>query len=138
MLTVGFTGTRNGGTEAQLRKMAALLKSLEGTIALHGDCVGADEQFHHLAQLAGYVVKCRPCTYDSLRAFTDAEAIAEPVRPMARNRAIVADSDVMIALPPNFDRIKSGSGTWATIGFTEKARKPLLVVFPDGQIDKRM
>jgi hypothetical protein len=53
---------------------------------------------------------------------------------MKRNRAIVADSSVLIATPPNYERIKSGSGTWATIGFGERAKIDVRVVYPDGTL----
>ena len=45
---------------------------------------------------------------------------------------IVADADVMLACPPNYEEIKRGSGTWATIKFARKSGKPLAIVYPDG------
>lgn len=75
--------------------------------------------------------ECLPCTFVGLRAFCTV-AIADPKPPMQRNRDIVALADKVIACPPNYERIKSGSGTWATIGFAERAGKPLAIVYPDG------
>lgn len=136
MLTIGFTGTRNGMTKYQKEKVEEILSDLGGTVGVHGDCIGADEDFHNLCVALGMEMNIRPCTYENMRAWTDGDEVDVPKRPMQRNRDIVADADVMIACPPNFDRIKSGSGTWATIGFSRKAEKHLFIVYPDGSVDE--
>lgn len=136
--TIGFTGTRNGMTPPQRASVRQVLLhhlvSNPGTSmrALHGDCVGADADFHALAREQGIEVCCRPCTFDGMRARSGAPELAPPKPPMQRNRDIVADADLMIACPPNHTPIKRGSGTWATIGFAQRAGKPLTIVFPDG------
>jgi hypothetical protein len=139
MFVLGFTGTRQGMTAAQKRVVAEVVHALvlehrrtPLLSALHGDCVGADADFDAICRAAGLWIDCRPSTWGSTRANTNANAIAVPMRPMARNRLIVADATQMIACPPNFEEIKSGSGTWATTRFTRQAEKPLLIVFPDG------
>ncbi len=136
MTTVGFTGTRNGMTEPQRQAVRGILMAREPSVCVHGDCVGADADFDGICQELGIERTCRPCTFESMRAHTGAREVAEPKRPMARNRDIVADADFMIACPPNFERIKKGSGTWATIGFAERAQKELFVIFPDGRISR--
>lgn len=142
-MIVGFTGTRNGMTHEQIVGVLRFLHELtlspmvkDPIVALHGDCVGADADFDALCRGLGIKTTCRPCEFRSMRANTAAEQIAEPVAPMARNRAIVADADVMVACPPNKERIAKGSGTWATIGFSQKAKKPLLIVYPDGDTEQ--
>jgi len=141
MSTVGFTGTRSGMTPEQRRAVGALLAVLKPERVVHGDCIGADDDFDWLCSLRGIARGIRPCTApDSLRAHCErngATALALPERPMMRNRHIVDDADVMIACPPTRQRIKSGSGTWATIGFAERALRKLFVVYPDGEIDER-
>lgn len=146
-MIVGFTGTRNGMTEAQRAAVRAELSKWrtaagdlmaiagdpDGLSGLHGDCVGADADFDALCREHQIPTSCRPCTFESMRAMTGAREIAEPVRPMERNRAIVADADIMIACPPNDTPIKKGSGTWATIRFAERADVPTIIVFPDGR-----
>lgn len=139
-LVVGFTGTRNGMTDAQRDRVYRELKqNMTGALGvpllgLHGDCVGADADFDRICILLGIGRMCRPCVFESMRAHTGAVEIAPPVRPMERNRAIVADADWVIACPPNFDEIKSGSGTWATIKFARRAHRMLTIVFPDGTL----
>jgi hypothetical protein len=94
--------------------------------------VGADEEFDQVCKEQGILVHVRPCTYAHLRAFCESQVVAEEKAPMTRNRDIVADADHMIACPPNKERIRKGSGTWATIGFTERAGVDLTIIFPDG------
>ena len=115
--------------------VAALTHNKRAPVGLHGDCLGADEDFNAILTEQGIHRTCRPCTDVRYRAGTDAAILADPVRPMQRNREIVASADAMIACPPNWKRIKSGSGTWATIGFTERAGKMLYIVFPDGTVE---
>jgi len=50
---------------------------------------------------------------------------------MKRNKAIVAEAHVMLAAPRDMTEQQYG-GTWKTIGMTRKAKKPLVIVFPDG------
>lgn len=133
-MNIGFTGTRNGMTNEQRETVRYILSAAPpGSVGVHGDCVGADADFDALCKQAGLETYCLPCTFENMRANCTA-ARAEPKPPMQRNRDIVAQADTMIACPPNTERIKQGSGTWATIGFSEKANKPLHVVFPDGSI----
>lgn len=141
MITIGFTGTRKGMQREQWNTVSRILSILKDelipsdrVVALHGDCVGADCDFDIIAEGYGFERVCRPCTFENMRARTGATEIEKPKPPMQRNRDIVADADVMIACPPNKTPIKSGSGTWATIGFARKAGKPLAIVFPDGTI----
>lgn len=136
---IGFTGARDGMTHAQISTMIKLLmriyaKTMCMSKGEHGDCVGADADFDALCRGLGIPTECRPCTLESLRAHTPAVQLAEPVAPMQRNRDVVADSDLLLACPPNFKRIARGSGTWATIGFAEEKGIDVHVVYPDGTI----
>ena len=133
---IGFTGARNGMTQEQRSKVIELIQNSGQEEAVHGDCIGADEDFHNICASFGWIdIYQRPCTFESLRANTGAFPLSEPKPPMQRNRDIVADSSMMIACPPNYVKIKSGSGTWATIGFAERAKVLLYIVFPDGTVE---
>ncbi len=140
-ITIGFTGTRKGMTEKQRLQMEGLLREYQEDIgvelAVHGDCVGADEDFDRLCRGLGIERGIRPCMFENMRARCDefgARSLAGPKHPMARNREIVAQANVMFACPPNSEPIKKGSGTWSTIGFSKKARRHLYIVLPDGQV----
>ena len=51
-----------------------------------------------------------------------------PARPyLARNRAIVAAVDVLLAIPAGPERGNPGSGTWATVRYAYKAGIPRYV-----------
>lgn len=137
--TIGFTGTRNGLTAPQrstleqyIATAADYLKTSNRELrAIHGDCIGADADFDKVCREQGIHTECLPCYLDNMRAYCT-EAIAPPMAPMARNRQIAELSDVVFGCPPNFDRIKKGSGTWATIGFTKRYHTTVIIVFPDG------
>jgi len=134
--TIGFTGARKGMTLEQKQTVEEIVQSLDGaTHCVHGDCIGADADFHDICVSTGLVPRLRPCTYENMRAYCEGEEVDYPKRPMQRNRDIVAEANVMIACPPNYDEIKSGSGTWATIKFSRRAKKPLYIIYPDGSLD---
>jgi hypothetical protein len=50
---IGFTGTRHGMTPAQRHAVSQLIAELAAGAAFtahHGDCVGADAEFHDLCR----------------------------------------------------------------------------------------
>ncbi len=131
---VGFTGTRHGMTPQQVASTYDLLHRIVGvTHAHHGDCVGADADFHAMAtRLQLWRVGHLPVD-ETHRAFCAFDEVRSPLKHMQRNKAIVVGADVMIACP--FDAIeKSVGGTWKTVGFTRKAGKPLAIVWPSGDV----
>lgn len=54
-MKIGMTGNRNGISEQALNKLKELLKSIEITEAHHGDCTGADENFHQI--MVSFLIK---------------------------------------------------------------------------------
>ena len=139
MFTIGFTGTRSGLTEDQYEILGNLIRSYadlhNNVFGVHGDCVGADASFDALCKVHKVPTAIRPCTFSSLRAYCKGEILAEPKRPMQRNREIVADADVLFGCPPNKEPIKKGSGTWATIRMAKKAGIKHYIIYPDGDLD---
>ncbi len=138
MRVAGFTGARVGMTLKQKERVIELVELCckDVLYCLHGDCVGADEDFDNICKICNVATKCMPCTLDNFRAHTDCEEISKPEAPMKRNRKIVEGSDFIISCPPNYKKIKSGSGTWATIGYARRAKKPLYIIYPDGTLDR--
>ena len=134
---VGFTGSRAGMTAAQRQRVTALLRELiarhasEALCGLHGDCLGADADFDAVCKQLAVRVLIRPATIVAMRAGCDSEVIAPPKRPLARNRDIVADSQVLIACPRGPVEVLR-SGVWATIRAMRKKGGPLHVIAPDG------
>lgn len=141
MLHLGFTGTRHGMTREQLHNVRALVVSLQNAnaptriAAHHGDCVGADAEFHAICRALGCWMVGHPPTDDKLRAFCEFDECYEP-RPFThRNSAIVAGSSYMIGTP--FEMVNPGrGGTWSTIGKAISKVGRLAVVLPDGTMPK--
>lgn len=139
---IGFTGTRRGMTQAQQDEVRDQMLTIDilcagRAIGLHGDCVGADADFHVICADLDIDCLIRPCAFDNMRAHCDGEIIAEPTNPMARNREIAKQCDVLIGCPPNDTELKRGSGTWATIRYGVKYGKIVHIVYPDGRIETR-
>lgn len=141
---VGFTGTRNGLTGPQKDALRAILLSLfEGTLKddhsawlHHGDCLGADATCHEIAREIGFCICLHPPTEDTLRAFLDKDCEEEfPELPyLARNRQIVENADVLVACPEGPETVRSG--TWSTVRLARKRGVPVIVVWPDGRVER--
>ena len=106
----------------------------KATVGHHGDCVGADEQFHDLCEMAGVPVVLHPPEDDKLRAFCKGAVRVEPPRPfLVRNRVIVDICELLIAAP--YEVIEPapqrGQGTWSTIRYARRTARPLRIVWPE-------
>lgn len=135
-MKIGFSGTRRGMSSEQSIAVFVLLKKLMPTEFHHGDCVGADEEAHGLAfQAWGLATKRvgHPPEDDALRAFCECDELRDPLPYLDRNRAIVNETEVLIAAP-NGARppILKGAGTWSTVEYARKLKRPFYVVMPDG------
>jgi hypothetical protein len=131
---VGVTGSREGPvTEAQADTAASLLQYLyENTAAAelhHGDCVGVDEWAALMFGLIEYWTVSHPPTENRLRAFVESDEVRDPEPYLTRNRSIVNESDLMIALPRN-GSLRGGTGY--TIGYARTTGTDLVIVYPDG------
>jgi hypothetical protein len=138
MKRIGFTGTRYGMTDAQLERVTLEvdLRARFGIEGHHGDCIGADAQFHGVVRrLADSRIVLHPPTNQEHRAF----CVADETRPqfpyMKRNRNIVDLADLMIAGPCEMQEQARG-GTWRTVQLARKAKRPLIVVWPDGTVKR--
>ena len=140
MTSVGFTGTRHGMTNAQVLEVHMLLGDLQtagAKEAHHGMCVGADKEFHDMAVAMSYRVIGHPgVTMGGGKPHHRAAVACDLVMPskpfLVRNRDIVRESHVVIACPYERLEQRQASGTWATIRYTRQAKKPLIILYPDG------
>jgi hypothetical protein len=140
MIHIGFTGTRYGITDNQIASMTRLMKEVHESAgkqvtAHHGDCEGADAFFHVSASVFGWRIHVHPPIGNSRRAHCAGDVTAKPKPYLVRNADIVAESDVMFAMPLDMTEQARG-GTWATIRMARKAGKPLAIVWPDGNVTK--
>jgi hypothetical protein len=131
--SLGFTGTRQGMTDAQRGMLTRLLLELALDKAHHGDCIGSDAAFHDL------VVELLPHTGivvhppRHLRAFRHGHEAMPPTPFLARYHHIVDESGVLLATPQE-DQEQRRSGTWATIRYAIKGGKAVFVIAPDGTV----
>ncbi|HEV7559639.1 MAG TPA: hypothetical protein VGO00_29385 [Kofleriaceae bacterium] len=124
-------------TDAQRVAVAAILDEVAVTVAHHGDCVGADGEFHDLARArpGSFIVIHPGPTTDADHAGKTADERREPMNHMKRNKTIVAESNFVIATP--FEDVEQEfGGTWKTIGMARKAKRPLAIVMRDGTVTR--
>jgi hypothetical protein len=142
VIHVGFTGTQRGMTGAQAWAVRGTLYVIAetSTSALwchHGDCIGADADFHAIARAHPHVagITGHPPDNPAKRAWCHFDKLEDERAYLSRNRIIVIDSSSMIAAPGEMEE-QVRSGTWYTIRFNRerRERRPLYLVFPDGTV----
>ena len=130
-MKVGFTGTREGMTAAQIVALTEFFAKHGDKITEfhHGDCVGADAQAHNIAcgMIGEDKVYVHPPDIDTRRAFCKSPHIARPMGYLARDLKIVESTERMIAAP------KAGppaprSGTWYTVRRAQERKRPVLIL----------
>lgn len=133
-LVLGFTGTQHGMATEQLTRVADLLRELRPARVHHGDCIGADTQFHALVRQV--LPECRivihPPRVEAKRAFCDGDETKAPRAYLTRNRAIVRESQVLLAAPSEREE-QLRSGTWSTVRFARQQNRTVHLVLPDHQ-----
>ena len=130
-MVYGFTGTAQGMTRAQKAVFVSLLPDeLEFH---HGDCIGADEDAHHLVRQTCLVSKIviHPPTLEVKRAFCQGNIILPVKDYLPRNHDIVDSVREMIATPKGFKE-ELRSGTWATIRQAKRVGIRCTIIWPDG------
>jgi len=122
-------------TDQQALALYDALKGLpEVSEAHHGDCIGADGEFHVMCQDLGIPIHIHPPDNPYARAFCeDAIKVHEKKPYLERNKDIVNNSDVMFATPKESEE-QLRSGTWATVRYSRKTGKKLTIIFPEGTI----
>jgi len=138
-MKIGFTGTRKGMTVFQREEVAKIIlynKYCSGIEELHhGDCIGADCQFHYIAckQVgipADNIVK-HPAIQGAIRKRAYCQEGKELLAksPLVRKHNIVDSVDIMIATPKeSYEVIRSG--TWATIRYARRKGIIIHIVYP--------
>jgi hypothetical protein len=130
---IGFTGTQSGMTLAQKIMVAKQIAALHPVEVHHGDCIGADSDFHKICEKQDKYIHIHPPINNSKRAFCDGHLVHEPREYLDRNHDIVDESYILIATPSGPE--KQRSGTWATIRYAKKKGIMVIVVYPDGNIE---
>lgn len=145
-MIVGFTGTRQGMTEQQKSCLSGVLVADRQQLEryLHGGAPGADEESHYVALFDAIIppnnIEVYPAS-DHRREFwrsifisSGMNSVLHPVRPpLERDRVIAQRCDQLIACPVGM-REQNRSGTWATVRYARIAKKPVVIIFPDGTV----
>jgi hypothetical protein len=142
-MNVGFTGTREGMTDAQKNMVRVLLTEfrtddLQVPDFHHGNCIGADDEALEIANELDYYTIAHPTDMPRFQIDTfKSDEVRKVKQPLKRNRDIVRESDVMIATPKEtmWPETTRGSGTWFTIEHCRKQNvmRKCHIVWPDGK-----
>lgn len=137
-MKVGFTGTQVGMTVPQNMAAYELVLELGATEISHGDCIGADDQMDQIAKELGIGVCVHPPTVKTKRAWCNQRPHGEiwnaaPEPYLQRNRAVVDATRLLIATPKEREETLR-SGTWSTVRYARKQRKPVRIIWPDGTV----
>lgn len=136
MHKIAFTGTQVGMTDSQLSIIRLFIKTHLDEIqeVHHGDCIGADDDFHTLVRLHSNIkIVIHPPKNKSKRAFKQGDLILEPDEYLKRNHDIVDTCDILLATPKENEEVLR-SGTWATIRYGKKSGKVVIIIFPNGEL----
>jgi len=137
-MKIGFTGTQENIAVAQYDLLVAVISEMtEMTEAHHGDCIGADLTFHLIVEDTMPDVKIhrhipenqtKRAKYSTCGTYVD----YEPKPYLERNHDIVDMTDILIACPKDEKEVLR-SGTWATIRYARKLKRPIVIIWKDGK-----
>ncbi len=130
-MKLGMTGNRNGITNEAKAVLIDFINNNKIDEIHHGDCVGADKDFHDVCAEHKLKIVIHPPNDAKMRAFCVADVILPEQKYLDRNHNIVDDADVLIAFPST-KKETVRSGTWGTIRYARKKKKQIIVVFSDG------
>jgi len=129
---VGFVGGSGGMTRAQADEVRSLLKLARARELHHGDRVGADEQAVAIASELALRVVAHPPAHGRGRARLDSDE-TWPTRPAGRRNAdIVSSTDLLIGAPDG--QPSRRSEVWTTVRRACDARRPHVIVWPNGSL----
>ena len=134
-MKIGITATRKGMTDPQLEALERILERLKPEELHHGDCIGGDEDAHRIAQKLRIRVVGHPPTNTSAQAHCLCDRSCAPLPYLERDYKIVEDTDALIALPKGFEEETRGSGTWATYRYAKLKKKPVVLIWPSGNVE---
>lgn len=134
-LHLGVTGSRFTLPYEQLMGLKYVLDQISPEYIRHGDCTGADIMTHTEALARGIKCIVHPPILERYRAFAqNYYEILPPKDYLARNRDIVNNCDVLVAMPR--DASEEHGGTWYTVKYARSKKKLIYIVYADGSICK--
>jgi hypothetical protein len=147
-MIIGFTGTREKLTDAQLGWLYTTLETgkADGTITElhHGACQGADLAAHQAALDVELKVHVWPPVnprYVAPECLTPHPLVTvhHAMPYLNRDREIVRATYGLIALPKHDEQPSRElwGGTWYTVDFAERMNKPVIICYPKGVVEQR-
>jgi hypothetical protein len=136
-IDIGFTGTQEGITDAQVAATTRTFVELGMTRLHHGSCVGADAWSHYLARVMGVSVELHPPVNTSKMApceMLPGEVTHAPRPYLDRSHDIIDLSFSLVATPKEEVGETMRSGTWATVRYARKRRRPICIIRPSGEV----
>lgn len=127
-MIVGFTGSREGMSPEQKRDLMSFFDDHTVLEVHHGDCIGADADFHELCSqhVSTPKIIIHPPNNPTLRAYKTG-IICDPKPYLERNKDIVDVCQVLIACPKTKQE-ELRSGTWSTIRYARKIGRPVIIL----------
>lgn len=136
---IGSTGTREGMSRLQVEAVTRVLCDLEATDLHHGDCVGSDRDFHMIGLVLDLTMHLHGPIATRFRALCEVrlgvDVVYAPKPYLERDQDIVNATRALIATPKEMTEVLR-SGTWATVRYAKKQRKPVIIVWPNGEVSK--
>jgi len=137
-MIISFTGTASGMNATQMTNVINLINKQKPKITkcVHGDCVGADTDFHNIVTKLGLgdLIEIHPCTIHNKRGYNHAPKVYDAIGPLDRNKIMVQRAHLVVGTPGTDTEIIR-SGTWHSIRYAKKLGRPLLVLYPSGAIE---
>lgn len=139
-MIIGFTGTRKGMSDNQKTVFVYLLSQFNQatTILSHGDAVGADKEANDLFMgpvLLGVQVLVHPPKEEKYRAWCGIDnthngsyIINISKHYGVRDKDIVDECTLLLAAPLDENKEELRSGTWQTIRYARKIKKPYILL----------
>ena len=137
---LGFTGTQRGLSPQQIFFVQMFVREFtrqcdllrEAALGRHGCCVGADEQFHRMGTFGNVPMITHPGHIPE-KTSTSCSGVFHhlPRNTLERNQLVVSRSWALLVCPST-DVEQVRSGTWATIRYARRVRKPHVQVNLDG------
>lgn len=132
-MKLGYTGTREGMSRSQKDQLEEIFRTTNVTEFHHGDCIGADEEAHDIANSFGIRIIIHPPLSMKFRANCHIKRTNRvPIIVLSeedyipRNHSIVDSTDSLVGAPRS-DIEELRSGTWSTIRYAKKS-KPVIIL----------
>lgn len=143
-MKVGFTGTRQGMSQAQKDTLTAWLSRNRVYQFHHGSAIGADEEavrilldltpvFDHIASAEIHAHPADVPQQGSAAAFILSHKKHPVAKPLARNHHIVDACELLLACPATAAEERR-SGTWSTVRYARQQGKRVVIFWPDGTV----